>query len=55
MVSGGMYGLAIDSVRHLGLFNDGKEESVVLGIIVIVGLSWLTLTALYAFPRAQTA
>ena len=48
-----MYGLAIDSVRHLGLFNEGKEESAVLGIIVIVGLSWLTLTAYTLFREPK--
>ena len=53
MVSGGMYGLAIDSVRHLGLFNEDKVESAVLGIIVIVGLSWLTLTAYTLFREPK--
>ena len=54
MVSGGgTYGLAIDSVRQFGLFNEDKVESAVLGIIVIVVLSWLTLTAYTLFREPK--
>ena len=52
MVSGG-FGLAIDSVKQFGLFNEDKVESVVLGIIVIVVLSWLTLTAYTLFREPK--
>ena len=54
MVSeGGTFGLAIDSVEQFGLFNADKVESVVLGIIVIVVLSWLTLTAYTLFREPK--
>ena len=52
MVSGG-FGLAIDSVKHFGIFNEDSVESVVLGIIVIVVLSWLTLTAYTLFREPK--
>ena len=53
MVSGGAFGLAIDSLKQLGLFNEDRVESVMLGIIVIVVLSWLTLTAYTLFREPK--
>ena len=49
----GAFGLAVDSVKHLGLFNEDKVESAVLGIIVIFVLSWLTLTAYTLFREPK--
>ena len=48
-----MFGLAIDSIKQFGLFNADKVESVVLGIIVLVVLSWLTLTAYTLFREPK--
>ena len=53
VTGGGAFELGIDSIKHLGLFNEDKVESALLGIIVIFVLSWLTLTAYTLFREPK--